>query len=117
LRENLNFRKEMKKLRSLEHIRKYSRQQEIYYMDKEITNKYRVGCVYFIQETQTKNIKIGWCWNLPRRIQTLQVANSQNLTVVWKELTQFPYKKEQRLHLQHKDHHIRGEWYSADVLS
>jgi hypothetical protein len=112
----LNYNEEHNKLINLTHIKKYTAQQTLKYFDLQIQEKYRVGCVYFIQEDITKNIKIGWCWNLPNRISKLQTANSQQLSVVKNILTQFPYKKEQYLHKKYKDFHIRGEWFSCQVL-
>jgi phage anti-repressor protein len=110
--EKLEFETEYKKMFSSQ----YTRQQAILEFDKNMHNKYRIGCVYYIQEEKTKNIKIGWCWKLQKRLSNLQVANSQELSVIKYELTQFPYKREQELHLIYKDNHIRGEWYNSSVL-
>jgi phage anti-repressor protein len=110
--EKLEFETEYKKMFSSQ----YTRQRAILEFDKNIQNKYRIGCVYYIQEEKTKNIKIGWCWKLQKRLSNLQVANSQELSVIKYELTQFPYKREQELHLIYKDSHIKGEWYNSSVL-
>jgi phage anti-repressor protein len=95
--------------------RGYTRYCAIMELDKEIRHRYRVGCVYYIQEEQTKNIKIGWCWNLQKRLTALQISNSQILKVVKYELTQFPYNREQELHKKYVEFHIRGECYSSDI--
>jgi phage anti-repressor protein len=105
--EKIEFEFEYKKIFS----KQYTRLQAILEFDKNTYKKYRIGCVYYIQEEKTKNIKIGWCWNLPKRLNTLQVANSQKLSVIKYELTQFPYEREQALHKIHSDKHIRGEWF------
>jgi len=110
----LNYLEELQKIRTCGNI--HTRRQSIKFLDIEITKKYKVGCVYFIQEELTRNIKIGWCWNLPRRLETLQVGNSQKLVVVKHELTQFPHEREKILHGFHEDHCIRGEWYSSIIL-
>ena len=91
--------------------KKYTRQQTILEFDKNVQDRYRIGCVYYIQEKDTKNIKIGWCWKLQKRLKSLQVSNSQKLSIVKYELTQFPYKREQELHDIYKNNHIRGEWF------
>jgi len=105
--EKLVFEIEYKKMFSVP----YTRLQSILEFDKNIQDKYRIGCVYYIQEEKTQNVKIGWCWYLPKRLNSLQVANSQKLTVIKYELLQFPYEREQELHIIYKDMHIRGEWF------
>jgi phage anti-repressor protein len=109
--EKLEFETEYKKMFS----RQYTISQSILEFDKNMQNKYRIGCVYYIQEATTKNIKIGWCWKLKKRLENLQVANSQVLSVIKYELTQFPSKREQELHIIHKDNHVRGEWYDNSI--
>jgi hypothetical protein len=96
--------------------KKYTRHCAIIELEIKMQKKYRVGCVYFIQEEDTENIKIGWCWNLRKRLHDLQVCNSRLLTVIKYELTQFPYNREQYLHGMYIDYHIRGEWYKPDVI-
>jgi hypothetical protein len=96
--------------------KKYTRHCAIMELEIKIQKKYRFGCVYFIQEEDTGNIKIGWCWNLRERLHDLQVCNSRLLTVIKYKLTQFPYDSEQYLHAMYIDYHIRGEWYKSDVI-
>ena len=93
-------------------IKNTSRMNAVLLFDKINNKKYKVGCVYFIKEKDTNNIKIGWCWKLKRRISTLQVSNSKELILIKYELTQFPFEREQELHKIYKDNHIRGEWYN-----
>jgi hypothetical protein len=109
----LNYKKELQELFS----KKYTREQSIKELEGVIEKKYRIGCVYFIQELDSQNVKIGWCWNLARRMTCLQVGNSQTLSVVKCILTQFPYEKEQALHLRFNKYVVRGEWYSHMVLN
>jgi hypothetical protein len=108
LYENLSIKEEYNKLFSKE----YTRRQSIIELDRTLAKKYKIGCVYFIQEELSKNIKIGWCWNLQRRLSCLQVSNSQKLFVIKSELCQFPYSREKELHKEYEIYHIRGEWYS-----
>ena len=114
--KKIDFKVELKNISILNHNKKYTQQQSIIELDKILYNIYKVGCVYYIQEEKTKNIKIGWCWNLLKRLKCLQVANSQTLNVIKYELSQFPYEKEQYLHKKYKDYHIRGEWYQNTIL-
>jgi hypothetical protein len=53
-------------------------------------------------------VKIGYTYNSPSRLSTLQVAE---LIVKHYYFTQFPYQEEQFLHNKYKNKHIRGEWY------
>jgi phage anti-repressor protein len=110
--DKLIYKDECKQLFSKEHTRR----QAIIEFDNIACNRYRIGCVYYIQNNLTKNIKIGWCWNLPKRLQCLQIANDQELTIIKSELTQFPYDREQYLHNKYKANMIRGEWFTSDIM-
>jgi phage anti-repressor protein len=112
-----NWKRQIAYLKEMEHITNYSRMNRIVELESRIKDKCRVGCVYFIQEELTKNVKIGWCWSLPERLSQLQTGNSQKLTVVKSILCQYPHLREHELHAQHKKYHLRGEWYSVDVLA
>jgi phage anti-repressor protein len=112
----LNSNEEWYNVFKLKHIKKYTRQCTISQLNEYLQKKYKIGCIYFIQESITKNIKIGWCWNLPRRLSQLQVANSSNLLILKTELCQFPHEREQYLHKKYANYHIRGEWFSYQVL-
>lgn len=108
----LNINDELEILSESSNISEYSnaiRKQEFYRKLKDI---YRIGYVYYIQEEQTKNIKIGYSFNLKERLAELQVANSQKLTVVKYEKCIFPQIREKELHNKYKSYHLRGEWFS-----
>ena len=111
LSENLNPNDRVHLLFS----KKYTQQLNVLEFDEKIQQKYKLGCVYYIQEEKTNNVKIGWCWNLPKRVQCLQIGNSQKLKVIKTEITQFPYEREQYLHQLYKNSHIRGEWYKINI--
>lgn len=111
LLENTNPNKRIYDLFS----KQYTQQLNILEFDKKIQKKYKLGCVYYIQEKETNNVKIGWCWYLPKRLQCLQIGNSKKLIVVKIEITQFPYEREQYLHHLYKNSHIRGEWYKINM--
>jgi phage anti-repressor protein len=93
-----------------------TRVSTILLFDKIQAKKYKIGCVYFIKEKDTNNIKIGWCWKLKRRLSSLQVGNSKELILVKYELTQFPFEREQELHKLYQDKSVRGEWYDIPDL-
>jgi hypothetical protein len=109
--KDLLFTKEYKELFS----EQYTRQQSILTFDSILNDKYRIGCVYFIKDYKNY-VKIGWCWHLPTRLSQLQVANSLLLTVAKYEICQFPQLREQYLHKKYNQYHVRGEWYTNDVL-
>ena len=113
----LNYDSEYNKIMELKSTNDYTRQMSVNQLDRDLDQKYRIGCVYFIQEQITKNIKIGWCWHLPTRLIELQVANSQFLIIKKYQLCQFPEKVEAWLHKIHDKHSIRGEWFTSDVLN
>jgi hypothetical protein len=56
--------------------------------------------------------KIGYTFNLPERLQTLQVSNPIKLIVVKTELCQFPNIRETYLHKKYKHLCVRGEWFN-----
>ncbi len=93
-----------------------TRVSTILLFDKIQAKKYKIGCVYFIKEKDTNNIKIGWCWKLKRRLSSLRVGNSKELILVKYELTQFPFEREQELHKLYQDKSVRGEWYDIPEL-
>lgn len=62
-------------------------------------------CVYYIQEEKTNNVKIGWCWNLHKRVQCLQIGNSQKLKVIKQKLRNF-HMKENNIYINYIKTHI-----------
>jgi hypothetical protein len=70
----------------------------------------RAGFVYFVQECELKNIKIGFTSSHPaRRLQTLSVASSQKLEFLGFMLGDKP--KEKALHKKFQHLHVRNEWF------
>ena len=51
--------------------KKYTQQLNVLEFDEKNQKKYKLGCVYYIQEEKTNNVKIGWCRNLHKRVQWL----------------------------------------------
>lgn len=88
------------------------REQAIARLEADLSDKSRVGCVYFVSDGEA--VKIGWCWNMPRRLEILQTGNAKELKVIKTILTLDPPKLEAALHKKYADHHIRGEWFMID---
>lgn len=74
-------------------------------------------CCYAIYNPHSGGVKIGKTSNVVSRRAGLMTGNIHDLHIidVWK--TDSPSLLESRLHSKFKNHHIRGEWFSAaDVL-
>ena len=71
--------------------------------------------VYFINESGTDNIKIGYTNNIESRLSTLQTGNSNELIIV-KTIDcasiDSAFKLEYIYHELYKKNHIRGEWFN-----
>ena len=81
------------------------------YTDPRVERK--VGCVYFISDG--KYTKIGYTYDLPKRLSCMQTANSNNLVVLKTILTEYPVELEERLHSQFASKLVRGEWYDISI--
>jgi hypothetical protein len=113
---NLNIYTEINILCNLKNIDEYSKLIRKQELDQKLKEIYRIGYVYYIQEEQSKNIKIGYSFNLERRLSELQVANSQKLNIIKYEKCIFPHIREQKLHKKYKTFSIRGEWFDSNLL-
>ena len=65
--------------------------------------------VYFIQNTTTRSIKIGWTDNLPRRLKALQTSCEHELILLCS--VSGGRELERSVHRRLASHHIRGEWF------
>ncbi len=74
-----------------------------------------LGHVYFVQQSATLSIKIGFSKDPQKRISDLQVANAQKLKLIG--LIDATRKQEQELHKQFARYRLEGEWFSPEVLS
>jgi hypothetical protein len=113
---NLDINVEVDLLSNVNSIAEYSdaiRKQEF---TKKLQDIYKIGYIYYIQEEDSKNIKIGYSFNLDERLLQLQTANSQKLTIVKYEKCIFPHIREQELHKQYKNYHIHGEWFKNMLI-
>lgn len=114
----------------IEHISEYSKEDLIDYiinptfinmnsteiqeeLKQENDNKNPV--VYFIKESGTDNIKIGYTADISSRLSTLQTGNSNELIIV-KTIEcasiDSAFKLEHIYHELYKKNHIRGEWFN-----
>lgn len=69
------------------------------------------GHVYFIQAQRSLAIKIGFAVDISKRLDQLQTANAEELTVVGS--TPGTVLDEKALHRRFATSHIRGEWFMA----
>ncbi len=106
---NLSYTAEIDQLKRLSHVEQYSRLQRINELERTLYERWRVGVIYFI--TDGVYTKIGYTFNLPQRLAVLQTANPKQLVVANYYYAQFPHVEEQRLHLEHSDALVRGEWF------
>jgi hypothetical protein len=70
--------------------------------------------IYFIQNTETLNIKIGYSDRVAKRLSQLQVGNSQKLRLLFQ--MEGDRTKEKELHQRYRNKQLRGEWYNKEVL-
>ncbi len=69
--------------------------------------------IYFIKKDD--EIKIGRSVDIERRISELQIANSIELTLLYK-IENVPEFFESHVHSMCSRFHIRGEWFKMDVI-
>jgi len=108
---NLNIDSEIESLGNMNTIQEYSQSIRRRELEQKLKDIYRIGYVYFIQEEESKNIKIGYSYDMEARLAKLQTANSQLLRIVKHETCIFPNIKEKELHKKYAKYHIRGEWF------
>lgn len=85
-------------------------------LDKQIA---KPPCyIYFVLNYDSEAIKIGIAKNVKRRLASLQTSSPSELkllgTIKTKSVND-ARKLEQSLHETFSKHHIRGEWFKADV--
>lgn len=71
--------------------------------------------VYFIQNINTKHVKIGTAKHIGRRLYYLQSASADELILIH-HIEHGGRGLEFSLHKHFKQYRIRGEWFTADVL-
>jgi hypothetical protein len=74
-----------------------------------------IGIVYFIQDTVTLAIKIGFCLGNPeKRLAALRTGNSNTLKLLGHIAGTLLH--ETNLHAQFAPFHIQGEWFSGSII-
>lgn len=69
--------------------------------------------VYFIQDEDTKYIKIGHSRNLKKRLNSMQTGSSSKLKLlVWEDVGR---AGEKQLHSIFSNSRVRGEWYKPTI--
>jgi len=72
--------------------------------------------LYFIQETSSKNIKIGITKrNISERLKELEIGNSDDLKIIYK-IDEVPFSFETYLHQICEVYNVKGEWYSPKAI-
>jgi hypothetical protein len=65
--------------------------------------------IYFIENTETKHIKIGFSTDVRRRLIDLQISSPHELKIL--TICEGDDKLEKELHKRFGEHHFRGEWF------
>jgi hypothetical protein len=101
-------KEEEQKAVELDKIEEQKRAQEYAYA------KRYPGFIYFIQGESGGAVKIGYATDISKRIKTLQTGFPETLIIV----KSFPgnMKDEEDIHTEFNGHHLRGEWFNAEVL-
>jgi hypothetical protein len=68
--------------------------------------------IYFIQDIESKHIKIGYTKNIKSRISNLQVGSSSKLKLLGYISGDLTLEKE--IHYIFREFTVRGEWFRVD---
>jgi hypothetical protein len=112
----LDYKNKLKEMLNHHIIKKYSRQQEIKYLDIRLNENSKVGLVYFInEENDLEYFKIGFTYDLPDRLATLQNSNRRKLEVYKYVYCTNPSLIETILHNKLSKYLVMGEWYNINT--
>jgi hypothetical protein len=72
-----------------------------------------MGWVYFINQADTQNYKIGVTSSktIERRKLYLQTGNASELIICYKFETKYPFRLEKMLHNHYSNTRLVGEWF------
>lgn len=70
--------------------------------------------VYLLKLVGEDTYKIGVSSDVNKRIKQLQTGNSNEIILVSKFKSEFPFKVESSLHRMYGYLNVNGEWYSLD---
>jgi DNA-binding XRE family transcriptional regulator len=68
--------------------------------------------VYFIENIETKHIKIGFTTDIKTRFSDLQISSPHELKIL--TMCEGDDKHEKELHKRFNESHYRGEWFTPD---
>ncbi len=68
--------------------------------------------IYFIENLETKHIKIGFTTDIKNRLSNLQTSSPYELKVL--AVCEGNDKTEKELHIKFNDYHTRGEWFNPN---
>ena len=85
--------------------------------DFEIPDDIEDMYVYAIRNTVTGNVKLGISRDPEERLKQLQTGNDCALELVATRRADNRFQDEARLHNEHADVHISGEWFSSHDTS
>ena len=73
--------------------------------------------IYFIQNTETKHIKIGYSDNIRSRLSDLQTSSPHELSIL--TICEGGIEVEKELHDKFNNYYVRGEWFnpSEELIS
>jgi T5orf172 domain len=80
--------------------------------ERERTQK--TSKVYFIHDKKSRSVKIGTSTDTPERLYSLQIGNSNSLSIIG--VIDGNRKLEKELHKTFRKHHIRGEWFRDEII-
>ena len=111
-----SYDKDIKNLKQMQHIKEYTKLKAIQELEEYLNNKYKIGCIYFIHEDNNyKYAKIGYTYNLKKRLQELQIGNMRKLYVYKSYYISFPQIEESRLHNLYNLNKVKGEWFKLNL--
>lgn len=73
--------------------------------------------IYFIQNSETKHIKIGYSNDVRKRLSEIQISSPHELKIL--SICEGDIELEKELHDKFNDYYIRGEWFnpSEELIS
>ena len=76
-----------------------------------------ISMIYFIQNTETKHIKIGYSDNVRNRLSSLQTTSPHELAIL--TICEGGIEVEKELHDKFNNYYVRGEWFnpSEELIS
>ena len=105
----------IKEIKNYEHNKIYLEKKLKELKDNEEYLKNRKGYVYFLNEENNHNyFKIGFTYNLKKRLSNLQTGNRRKLEYYKYKLVSNPSLEENMLHKRFKSKRVLNEWFKID---